>query len=485
MPPSADPPIHTYTRDVVVIGGGPAGSSTAMGLARKGYFVILLDRARFPRDKVCGDYLTPGAVRLLRDEIGILPQLLAAGAVPVTEQRVVAHDGRAFTGTTGGMSCPRSITDALLLGAASAAGVDVREGFSVRDILIEGNVVVGVRGDDEHGDSVDVRARITVGADGTHSLLARRLGVVRPIRRLQQIALSAYCNGRAETSPPESPHPRPLSLFARSSQGEGCPIIVGQTNEPEAFDPQRWIRSMQTTIRCGGGDGLTKARSTTDSGSGSSGAVTMYQPSNRSHGCCGVGPTCGPDERSNVNIVVPCSEAAFIAGRKREYLAERLAGAFPAAYERLRDLSRVTRVRSIGCFGHHTSRAAHDGALLVGDAATFIDPFTGEGVYFALEGARLAAIAIDRALQAGDIGYQQLRSYDEARRRVLLPRYRLCGIVQRVAHSPRLLSWASTRLHRSPTLADAVLRAVGDVDMPGDLVSWENLAELCTQKTQP
>jgi flavin-dependent dehydrogenase len=454
----------TYQRDVVVIGGGPAGSSTATGLARKGYSAILVDRAQFPRDKVCGDYLTPGAVRLLRDNIGILAQLLAAGAVPVTKQQVVAHDGRAFTGATGGMSCPRRVTDALLLGAARNAGVDVREGFAVRDILFDGTRVVGVRGIDADGEPVAVRARVTVAADGTHSLLARRLGVVRPIRRLQQIALSAYCNL----------HPR-LAGNGRVEVGHGS----------------RAETSSAPTISCVGGNGLSKALPVTISGDGDghestraltdygcSCAVTMYQPADRSAGCCGFGPACGSEGRSNVNIVVPCSEASAIAGRKLEYFAERLAAAFPAAYDRLHGLPEVMHVRCIGCFGHHARKAAHDGALLVGDAATFVDPFTGEGVYFALEGARLATTAIDVALRAGDVSYRQLLSYDAARQKALLPRYRLCSIVQRIVHSPRLLSWATTRLQHSPTLADAVLRAVGDVDMPRDLVSWNNLARL-------
>ena len=131
----------------------------------------------------------------------------------------------------------------------------------------------------------------------------------------------------------------------------------------------------------------------------------------------------------------------------------------------------VGPLRSVGCFGHHTRRASADGAVLVGDAATFIHPFTGEGVYFALRGAQLAADTIGTALNCGDVSAHRLHSYDNARRADLLPRYRLCDLVQRVVHSPALLGWGAERLRRSGPLTDLLLRAVGDVARPADLFS--------------
>ena len=430
--------------DVAIIGAGPAGSAASILLARLGYAVALLDRARFPRDKVCGDYLTPGAVGLLRDEIGVLPALVDAGAAHVDRQSVVDQRGRSFTSSVNALSCPRRITDAVLVDAARSAGADVIEDFTVRDILFDGNRVAGVIGDQSGPDSsasrfgkggeelagMGLRARVTIGADGTHSLLARRLGVVRPIPRLHRLALSAYFTG----------------------------------DDPD---------------------------------------LTMYLPVDGSLACCGFGPSTsaigqknGVDASvrfpqdwglggglRNVNIVVPVSEAGQIAGRREDYFRRRLEMSFPQAWSKL-DRRRIDGpVRSTACFGHRTTRAAFDGALLVGDAAVFIHPFTGEGVYYALEGARLAAVAIDRALRAGDTGYDRLCDYDHARRRVLLPRYRLCDAIQHIVHSPRLLSWLTPRLGRSPDLADAVLRAVGDIDTPSQLLRWVNFSKLCTLKT--
>ena len=388
------------TTDIAVIGAGPAGAATALFLARRGFRVTLLDRAAFPRDKACGEYLTPGAMKLLRDEIGVLPRLLDAGASTLTEETVVPHNRRAFSGTTDALACPRVVTDKVLRDTAEAAGADVLEDFNVRRILRNSGGFCGVSGIDASGKMQSISAKIVVGADGTHSLLAREMGVVRPVPRLQRIALVTH--------------------YRMEQSGSG---------------------------------------------------VTMHLPVDRSDACCGVGIACGPEGTRNVNIVVPQSEAPRMAGRRQGYFEERLRLSFPAVWDEVRSGVQVGPLRSVGCFGHHTRRAADDGAVLVGDAATFIHPFTGEGVYFALRGAQLAADAISRALECGDVSRHRLRSYDSARRSEMLPRYRLCDLVQRVVHSPAFLGWGAERLRRSAPLTELLLHAVGDVARPADLFS--------------
>lgn len=164
-----------------------------------------------------------------------------------------------------------------------------------------------------------------------------------------------------------------------------------------------------------------------------------------------------------------------MAGRREDYFRERLRRSFPAVWEQVRDAKPIGPLRSVGCFGHHTTRATHDGALLVGDAATFINPFTGEGVFFALRGAQMAAEAIDAAVRVGNVSRSSLQAYDAARNCELLPRYRLCDLVQRVVHSPTLLAFAAERLRKSAPLTDVLLSTVGDVAHPRDLWTWNTL----------
>lgn len=398
--------MSVITSDVVIIGAGPAGSATALFLARAGYDVILLDRVAFPRDKPCGEYLTPGAVRMLRDELGVLPDLMAGGAARLTRETVVPHRSRAFSGVTDALACPRTVTDKVLRDAAQAAGARVIEGMNVRRILRDDSGIRGAAGLDSDGTEHEFQAQVTVGADGTRSLLAREMAVVRPIPRLQRIALVTHYH-TANTSPET--------------------------------------------------------------------AVTMHLPRDRSDACCGVGAACGPEGTRNVNIVVPMSEAPRMAGRRQAYFEERLRRSFPQVWEWVRDASPVGPLQAVGCFGHHTTRATGNGAILVGDAATFINPFTGEGVFFALRGAQLAAQVIGEALARGDVSRQALGGYDLARRSELLPRYRLCDAVQRVVHSPALLGWASQRLRRSEPLTELLLRTVGDLARPSDLFSFATL----------
>lgn len=370
--------------------------------------MTLLDREFFPRDKPCGEYLTPGAASMLRDELGVLQQLLDAGATHLSSELIVPHNGCGFGGAVEALACPRATTDLILRNAAESAGVRVVENWSARRMLFDDDRVTGVsNGIDEY------RAAVTVGADGTRSLLARTLGVVRPIKRLQRIALVGHFKG-----------------------------LLGS--------PEHALMAQQ-------------------------GAVTMHLPFDRSDACCGIGASCGTDDSQNVNIVVPLSEASAMAGRRGEYFDARLRRSFPRVWEAVAIATPVGPLRSVGCFGHHTRRATHAGALLVGDAATFIHPFTGEGVYFALRGAQLAAKAVDSAFKVGNFDRRTLGVYDIWRRQELLPRYRLCDWVQRVVHSPELLAWASSRLRRSSLLTRAVLDAVGDV---GDAKSFLSLRAL-------
>ncbi|MEU8238193.1 NAD(P)/FAD-dependent oxidoreductase [Actinoplanes missouriensis] len=173
--------------DAIVIGARVAGAPTAMLLARKGYRVLLLDRATFPSDTVSTHMITvEGSAQLRR--WGLLGQVEASGCPPVTNIVLDLDFERYGHFALTGFPYPvddgfaaiyapkRTVLDKILVDAAAAAGVTVREGFTVREILTEDGRVVGVRGRGASGITVTERARIVVGADGLRSIVAETAG---------------------------------------------------------------------------------------------------------------------------------------------------------------------------------------------------------------------------------------------------------------------------------------------------------------------
>src|SRR6476646_12137556 len=135
--------------EVVVVGGGPAGASTACALAREGVDVLVLDRARFPRDKVCAEYLSPQASRVLFD-MGVLDQIEASGPAHLRGMRVSAPNGAIadgeFASSHGfrgfrdkGLAIRRTILDEIVLRGAGKAGARVEEATRVTDLNRDSN----------------------------------------------------------------------------------------------------------------------------------------------------------------------------------------------------------------------------------------------------------------------------------------------------------------------------------------------------------
>jgi 2-polyprenyl-6-methoxyphenol hydroxylase-like FAD-dependent oxidoreductase len=191
---------------VVVVGGGPAGSTTAWWLARAGIPVTLVDRARFPRTKPCAEYLSPQSSRVL-DALGVLGAVERSGAAQLAGMRISATDGTTFEGRfladhgyrgfrDLGLSLPRLVLDALLLDNARDAGVRVIEGFRVTGLRRgAGDRVTGVAGTDAEGTPTTLGARLVVGADGLRSVVARELGLARRSRFPRRFAFVAHFRG--------------------------------------------------------------------------------------------------------------------------------------------------------------------------------------------------------------------------------------------------------------------------------------------------
>jgi flavin-dependent dehydrogenase len=168
--------------DAIIVGARCAGSPTAMLLARKGYRVLLVDRASFPSDTMSTHYIHQHGVSCLQ-RWGLLDEVKLSNCPPI---RTLTIDFGPFTltgvpppvhGIEDGYSPRRRILDKTLVDGAVRAGVELRESFRVQDLIFDGQRVVGIRGIAASGASIEERARIVIGADGLRSLVAR---AVRP-----------------------------------------------------------------------------------------------------------------------------------------------------------------------------------------------------------------------------------------------------------------------------------------------------------------
>ena len=168
--------------DVIVIGARCAGAPTALLLARKGYRVLLVDKASFPSDTISTHMIHPPGVAALK-RWGLLERLEATGCPPITRYSfdfgpiTIAGSPLPIDGTAEGFGPRRTVLDDLLVRSATGAGAELREAFTVTDIVFEDGSVAGIRGHAKGGAAVTERARVVIGADGKHSILAK---AVRP-----------------------------------------------------------------------------------------------------------------------------------------------------------------------------------------------------------------------------------------------------------------------------------------------------------------
>jgi len=167
--------------DAIVIGSRCAGAPTAMLLARAGRRVLVVDRATFPSDVLSGHTIQPAGVARLQ-RWGLLDKVRATGVPYRSTVRfdfgpvVLQGDPVPVDGINDAVCIRRTILDTLLTAEAADAGAEVRQGFTVKELLWEDGRVVGIRGRDASGATVAERARIVIGADGARSFVARSVG---------------------------------------------------------------------------------------------------------------------------------------------------------------------------------------------------------------------------------------------------------------------------------------------------------------------
>lgn len=407
-------------RDVIVVGGGPAGASAAVALALAGARVVLVERGRFPRAKLCGEFISPEcAAHFAR--LGVEARMRAAGAREIAETIFYTRGGRSagvpsewFAGGGAALGLSRAEMDEQLLRRAREVGVEVLEETRAVGLLYEGGRVRGVRLKSDREDATthggttrERRALVTLDATGRTRALARLLEREEDADASPP-GVRAESSGARARSPREARRRAPLVAFKAHVEGAG-----GREGACEIY------------FYGGGYGGLS------------------------------------PVERglSNLCFIVSARDVRARGGDAGRVLREVV-----QTNARARQTLARARVASewltvaLDRFGRREVVPA-PGLLAVGDAASFIDPFTGSGMLMALESGALAAETLARRLPAlrgaedgavgldgQDVNAALAGEYGAAYEARFGARLRLCSWLRRAAFAPPALAEAAVLL---------------------------------------
>lgn len=402
---------HTTDYDILIAGAGPAGTHTALILARAGWRVALLDRREFPRKKPCGEFLSPACLPMLED-LGLLQELLDGGAQRVFGMRLHAPSKRA-RGTYAklgrfrppaddeagfGLGMRREVLDNQAVRAAQREpGISVLLGWRVHEptLSAEGRVT-GVSVTNPDGERLSLTARFVIGADGLHSRIARGLDWATRWEGQERFALVARFRG--VEGPPEAE----VHILDGGDYFAACPIDDGLYTANLIVDKE--------ALNGGSNGGLEK----------------LF--------------------RSKLEQA-------------------------PGLGERLADGDLDEPIVALGPLRSATRRCTGPGVALVGDACGFVDPFTGEGLFFAMRGAQMLARAVDASLRAPHREAAAMRRYAWDRRREFSPRYGFAKLLQRGLKCKRVPDRVIGLLGRRAALCDLLLGLTGDYVPPLGLLS--------------
>lgn len=370
--------------DVVVVGGGPAGSTVAGRLRQRGRSVLVLERDRFPRFHI-GESLLPASAPVLK-ALGLEDELDArfvrkygarflddekgpGGAEGATARYLFEE---AFPPATPyAWQVPRAEFDALLLARARALGADVREGVRVTEVRYDDGRATGVECVDAAGARRRIDARVVVDATGREGLLTRSRARAR-IPGLDKTAIFTHVDGGHRHE-------------GRDAGQIELTILAGR-DEAGAVPGWAWFIPFR--------DGRASVGFVLSSN------VIRARAADAPALACDVGPPRAADE----------------GGARLEALFESEVARSPWMTHLLRDTRRCGPVRAAADYSFRVDRLSGDGWLAIGDAAGFLDPLFSTGAHLAMGGGERAASAIDAALAAGDVGARAFEGFERTMR---------------------------------------------------------------------
>jgi flavin-dependent dehydrogenase len=381
--------------DVIIAGGGPAGSSAAINLALGGARVLLVEQKKFPRAKLCGEFISPECADLF-ERLGVADQMFAAHPATLSETVFYSRTGKSvsvpsswFGSSHGALGLSRAEMDERLLRRASDAGVDVLEHAHATNLLFENESVCGVT-IKHNGSEESFRSAITIDATGRTRALARHV--------------NSRLNTKRDRRPP---------MIAFKAHLENTCVAAG---------------ACEIYFYRGGYGGLSSIE----------------------------------NGLSNLCFIASARDV-----RASETNADRVVREIVRQNARANQTLATARVASpwlavaLEGFGRHEV-APVKGLLAIGDAASFIDPFTGSGMLMALQSGELAAGATANFLNA----HPESRTledlavnYRAVYQRTFDSRLRICSLLRKAAFVPRLAELAITLFAASDSLRRRLARA--------------------------
>lgn len=377
----------SFKYDIIIAGAGPAGSSAAIHMAASGLKVLLVEQKKFPRAKLCGEFISPECQGHFQ-KLGVARAIVCSGPATLSETVFYSSRGHQVTvpsswfGERMALGLSRAVMDEVLLRRACEVGVEVLEGGSVVGPRINGDTVHGLKvrtGAVEY----EYEAPVTIDATGRARILARRTDHSSR-QKPKLVAFKAHLRNTRVAPGTCEIYFYPGGYGGLSSIEGGasnlCFIIGADQVKQCNSDPERVMREMVMRNR--------RAQYTLDAAETSS-----------------------------------------------EWLS--------ASWEN---------------FGRQ-SPAPAKGLLAIGDAAAFIDPFTGSGMLMAFESGELVADVVVRHCENLGAGERLARDYTEQYRKRFHSRLRICGLLRRAAFSSRLAEWGVAVFGTSERFRNRVVRA--------------------------